>query len=102
MASALAEGRRKRQGEQLSPLFACSGDFRAIHVAGVLLMVPGSIIVGKTEKCPQSTQEGEGLGDGIVGLIYNWLDEHTQRVMMSVCQPVCLALSPSLFNQSLG
>lgn len=37
------------------------------------------IIVGKTEKCPQSIQEGEGLGDGMVGLVYSWLSEHTQE-----------------------
>lgn len=37
------------------------------------------IIVGKTEKCPQSIQEGEGLGDGMVGLVHSWLSEHTQE-----------------------
>lgn len=42
------------------------------------------VIVGRKEKCLQSIQEGEGLSDGMVGLIHNRLDKHRQRVMMSV------------------
>lgn len=53
-----------------------------------------NVIVNKTEKGPLSVQESQGRGDGMVGLTYNWMGEHTQRV--------CLALSCSLSNQSLG
>jgi hypothetical protein len=45
---------------------------------------------------------GQEAGDGKGGLIYNQLDECIQRLMMSVCQTVCLALACSLFNQRLG
>lgn len=43
------------------------------------------IIVGMMEKRAESIQEGEGLGDGMVGLIYNWSDEHAPKVIMSFC-----------------
>lgn len=53
-----------------------------------------SLLTRQGGKGPLSIQESEGLGDGMVGLTYNGMGEHTQRV--------CLALSCSLLNQSLG